>query len=423
MAVENPLRESDHDTGAGGPRREVPRRPASWGDAPGSPGTLLQAVVVAYVGWLVVGRAVADGSSPESLCPFGGFETLWTWVTTGRTVAHTHPANLVLALAITVMALAARGSFCGWLCPLGTIQEALYGVARAAGRLVPPLGRWQRRPAGPRWRAGRPRSCAKAAGSSSPSRWAVPQSPGPWCSARSDPWAALLSVVEFELSLAFVVLAAVLVAVLRRPPAVLPLRLPARCRAGTHRARRRRWPSSATPRRAWAATCAPGRVRWRFRWTGAPGSPTPSASAASSAWPPARAREALGVSVALPWPAPRAPVVASRPSQPQRSRSDDRRTTPVAAEHAAAARPVARRAHVAPGSTPGVSPPSPRPSSPCSSPAGVVVAAQATGTWATTGPRRAHRVRRRDGQGARSGRATRVADAPPAVARTTSRAG
>ncbi len=208
MAVENQPH-LPRDGGEVRERREVPRRPASWGSRTRLARHVLQATVVAYIGWLVVGRAVSDGSSPESLCPFGGFETLWTWVTTGRTVAHTHPANLVLALAITVMALAARSSFCGWLCPLGTIQEALYGVARGAGRLVPPLGRWQRRPAGPRWR--------QVDRVLRQGRWLVlgfavvgAAITGTMVFRDVDPWAALLSIVEFELSLAFVVLVAVL---------------------------------------------------------------------------------------------------------------------------------------------------------------------------------------------------------------------
>jgi polyferredoxin len=170
----------------------------------------LQTAVLAYIGWLVIGQASSGGSSPESLCPFGGFETLWTWITTGRTVAHTHPANLVLALAITVMALAARGSFCGWLCPLGTIQEGLYAVARAVGRVLPALGRWQRRPAGPGWR--------KVDAVLRQGRWVVlafalggAALTGTMVFRNVDPWSALLSIVEFELSLAFVVLAAMLV--------------------------------------------------------------------------------------------------------------------------------------------------------------------------------------------------------------------
>jgi len=210
MAIEDREAALDAGNDRRGERREVPRRPVSWGRRTRLVRHSLQAVVLGSVAWLVLGRAVAGGSSPESLCPFGGFETLWTWLTTGRTGAHTHPANLVLALAITVMALAARGSFCGWLCPLGTIQEALYGVARAVGRAIPPLGRWQRRPAGAGWRRvdavlrqGRWVVLAFALGGAALT--------GNMVFREVDPWSAVLSVAEFELSLAFAVLAVMLV--------------------------------------------------------------------------------------------------------------------------------------------------------------------------------------------------------------------
>ena len=209
MAIENSTPATREQAPSQSARREVPRRSASWGTRTRLLRHGMQTVVLGYVVWLVVARAIGGGSSPESLCPFGGFETLWTWATTGRTVAHTHPANLVLALAIIVMALAARGSFCGWLCPLGTIQEALYAMSRAVGRVVPPLGRWQRRPATEGWRRvdavlrqGRWVVLAFALGGAALT--------GTMVFREVDPWAALLSVVEFELSLAFIVLVAML---------------------------------------------------------------------------------------------------------------------------------------------------------------------------------------------------------------------
>ncbi len=210
MSIENPAPPTRRGGVPHGGRREVPRRSASWGARTRLVRHSLQAVVLGYIGWLVASRAVSDGASPESLCPFGGFETLWTWITTGRTVAHTHPANLALALAVTVMALVGRGSFCGWLCPLGTIQEALYGVARALGHAVPALGRWQRRPAGPGWR--------KADAVLRQGRWVVlaialggAALTGTMLFREVDPWSALLAIAEFELSLAFVVLGGMLV--------------------------------------------------------------------------------------------------------------------------------------------------------------------------------------------------------------------
>lgn len=215
MAIQDPIRPVDLLPDGEVParqtdRREVPRRSPRWGRRTRIARHVLQAAVLAWVGWVIVERAVAAGTSPESFCPFGGFETLWTWVTTGSTVSHTHPANLVLAAAVTVMALTSRGSFCGWVCPLGTIQEGLYAVARGTGRLIPPLGRWQRRPAGPAWR--------RADRVLRQGRWAVlafalvgAAITGTMVFRQVDPWSALISVVEFEISLAFVVLLAVLV--------------------------------------------------------------------------------------------------------------------------------------------------------------------------------------------------------------------
>ena len=69
-------------------------------------------------------------ASIDALCPFGGVETLWTWITTGRFVAKTHPSNLVLGLGLLVGVLLAGNAFCGWICPFGAFQDALTWVRR-----------------------------------------------------------------------------------------------------------------------------------------------------------------------------------------------------------------------------------------------------------------------------------------------------
>lgn len=62
--------------------------------------------------------------SVDAVCPFGGFETLITWVTTGSFISKTHPSNLVLMGAIVVATLLVGNTFCGWVCPFGAIQDA-----------------------------------------------------------------------------------------------------------------------------------------------------------------------------------------------------------------------------------------------------------------------------------------------------------
>lgn len=109
----------------------------------------VQLVVALSIGWVVVDRAVvavagATGMSPESLCPFGGIETIVTFLTGGFFVPHVHSSNLVLAAAVLLLAFLARGAFCGWICPLGFLQDIAAGVSSFVQRKVPAAFRGMR---------------------------------------------------------------------------------------------------------------------------------------------------------------------------------------------------------------------------------------------------------------------------------------
>jgi len=79
--------------------------------------------------------AAGEGSSiitasPEAYCPFGGLETLYKYIASaGAFVPHTHLSNLVVAAAALLTALLLRSSFCGWICPLGFIQDAVHSFS------------------------------------------------------------------------------------------------------------------------------------------------------------------------------------------------------------------------------------------------------------------------------------------------------
>jgi polyferredoxin len=65
-------------------------------------------------------------ASPEAYCPFGGLETLYKYISSdSATISHTHISNLVLLVAVLLIALLARSAFCGWLCPLGFLQDLI----------------------------------------------------------------------------------------------------------------------------------------------------------------------------------------------------------------------------------------------------------------------------------------------------------
>lgn len=69
-------------------------------------------------------------ASVDALCPFGAMETLITWLTAGTMISKIHPSNLVLGGALLVATLLAGNAFCGWICPLGSIQDLVWRLGR-----------------------------------------------------------------------------------------------------------------------------------------------------------------------------------------------------------------------------------------------------------------------------------------------------
>jgi polyferredoxin len=62
----------------------------------------------------------------DALCPFGGVETLFTLISGAGFIEKTAASAVVLLAGMIVVALLYRRSFCGQICPLGTLQ-GLFG--------------------------------------------------------------------------------------------------------------------------------------------------------------------------------------------------------------------------------------------------------------------------------------------------------
>lgn len=97
---------------------------------------------------LVPEGAAIRAPSPEAYCPFGGVETLYRTVTAALTgsgalrfINHARLSNLVVLIALLVTAVVLKSSFCGWICPFGTLQEWIMGFSRFLQRKVPALRR------------------------------------------------------------------------------------------------------------------------------------------------------------------------------------------------------------------------------------------------------------------------------------------
>ena len=65
---------------------------------------------------------LADASL-HAVCPFGGVETLYTFTASGLLVKKIHDSSLVLAAIVLLLSILFGPVFCGWVCPLGMVQE------------------------------------------------------------------------------------------------------------------------------------------------------------------------------------------------------------------------------------------------------------------------------------------------------------
>jgi polyferredoxin len=73
---------------------------------------------------------ILSSASLHAVCPFGGVETLYTLASSGLLVKKVHDSALVLAGLSILLAIFFGPVFCGWICPLGTVQEWIGKLGR-----------------------------------------------------------------------------------------------------------------------------------------------------------------------------------------------------------------------------------------------------------------------------------------------------
>lgn len=64
-----------------------------------------------------------DNASIHALCPYGALESLYNLIFSGSFIQKIFSGTFVLLGLILLIALIFRRSFCGLICPFGTIQE------------------------------------------------------------------------------------------------------------------------------------------------------------------------------------------------------------------------------------------------------------------------------------------------------------
>lgn len=96
---------------------------------------LTQALVFIFIANILRRHLFYYDRNLEEYCPFGGLETLFSYVTTGEFLRNTNMTNLVLFGLVVLITLLFRGGFCGWICPIGTAQEIIRKTGNIIGKL------------------------------------------------------------------------------------------------------------------------------------------------------------------------------------------------------------------------------------------------------------------------------------------------
>ena len=86
---------------------------------------VLGVVLTAVTGIFLAHQLVAGSGKPvsvDALCPFGGIETLFSLIAGAGFIEKTAASAVILLAGMAAVALLFRRSFCGQICPLGTLQ-------------------------------------------------------------------------------------------------------------------------------------------------------------------------------------------------------------------------------------------------------------------------------------------------------------
>jgi polyferredoxin len=87
---------------------------------------LLLIILISYNHYRVeqgLAPVLVGSPSLHAICPFGGVVTAYTYFTQGFFIKKIHQSTFTLMWLVLLLTLFLGPVFCGWVCPLGTVQE------------------------------------------------------------------------------------------------------------------------------------------------------------------------------------------------------------------------------------------------------------------------------------------------------------
>ena len=73
---------------------------------------------------------VLSSASVHAVCPFGGVVSIYQLATSGTYVKKIHDSSFILMIIVAALTITVGPAFCGWVCPMGSIQEWMGSLGR-----------------------------------------------------------------------------------------------------------------------------------------------------------------------------------------------------------------------------------------------------------------------------------------------------
>ena len=91
-----------------------------------------------FMSWMgyrhqLLGGGPAGSPTVDALCPFGGLESIYSWLKEGYWLRRIALSSFVLFIGVTLATLLTGRVFCGWICPLGAVNEFVSAGSRKLG--------------------------------------------------------------------------------------------------------------------------------------------------------------------------------------------------------------------------------------------------------------------------------------------------
>ena len=91
-----------------------------------------------FITWMgyrhqLLGGGPAGSPTVDALCPFGGLESIYSWFKNGYWLRRIALSSFVLFIGVTLVTMLTGRVFCGWICPLGAVNEFVSAGSRKVG--------------------------------------------------------------------------------------------------------------------------------------------------------------------------------------------------------------------------------------------------------------------------------------------------